>query len=590
VASRIEDYAMIGDGRSGALVSAGGSIDWLCVPRFDSDACCAALLGTKANGFWRIAPLEPATRTRAYRGDTLVLDTEFTDDRGHVRLTDFMPVGTDAPVVVRQIEGLRGSMRLGCALLLRFDYGLVRPRVRRQDDALLAIAGSDLLALRAPVVMECSDDDCLASEFTVEEGQTMSLVLSYGPSHCPPPAALDVAAALDSTLSYWRAWAGQFDRQTPWRDAVTRSLLTLKGLTYHPTGGLVAALTTSLPEMPGGASNWDYRYCWLRDATFTVGALLNAGYQGEAKQWRDWMLRAIAADPDKMRIMYRLDGNRRLDEANLDWLSGYEGAAPVRLGNKAADQRQIDVVGELLDALDLMERGGIEPTEEVLAAERDLAQHLEKTWQNPGHGLWESRSRPEHYTYSKAMAWVGVDRLLSRHENRGGADEAAQGHLRTLRRRIHDEILERAWNHARGHFVDRYGGEQLDASLLLLPLVGFLPADDPRMAATIDAIEQNLGSEGLVWRTPSGGASAQGAFIACSCWLADCRSMQGRRQEAVAIFERVLALRNDVGLLSEEYHPGLRRLMGNFPQALSHLALINTALGLSGPVLQRGGG
>ena len=590
MASRIEDYAMIGDGRSGALVSANGSIDWLCLPRFDSDACCAAMLGTEVNGFCRIAPCAPAGRSRAYRGDTLVLDTEFSHDGGQVRLTDFMPVGTDAPVLVRQIEGLRGSMRLRCDLAFRFDYGLVRPRVSRQDDVMVAVAGPNLLAMRTSVALDHTDDGCLSAEFAVDAGQTLTFILSYGQSHCPPPAAIDPAEMLDATLSYWRAWAARFDRATPWRDAVMRSLLTLKGLTYHPTGGLVAALTTSLPEMPGGALNWDYRYCWLRDATFTVGALLNAGYHEEATLWRDWMLRAIAADPGKMRIMYRLDGGRRLDEATLDWLPGYEGSVPARLGNQAADQRQIDVVGELLDALALMERGGIEPTEQVLAAERDLAGHLEKTWQDPGHGLWESRGRPEHYTYSKVMAWVGVDRLLGRYQRRGGIDEQVQSRLQTLRKRIHDEVMERAKNHARGHFVDRYGGEHLDASLLLLPLVGFLPADDPRMAASIDAIEQDLGSDGLFWRTPRGGATAQGAFTACSCWLADCRSMQGRRDEAVAIFERVLALRNDVGLLSEEYHPGLRRLMGNFPQALSHLALINTALGLSGPVLQRVGG
>ena len=334
MASRIEDYAIIGDGRTGALVSRDGSIDWLCLPRFDSGACCAALLGTEANGFWRIAPCTPATRTRAYRGDTLVLDTEFADETSRVRLTDFMPVGTDAPVVVREIVGLHGSMGLRCDLAPRFDYGLVRPRVRRQDEVLLAIAGPDLLAVRAPVALDCSDDGCLGAEFTVDAGQTQTFILSHGPSHCPPPAAVNPAEALESTLSYWRTWAARFDRQTPWRDAVMRSLLTLKGLTYHATGGMVAALTTSLPEMPGGALNWDYRYCWLRDATFTVGALLNAGYREEAKLWRDWMLRAIAADPDKMRIMYRLDGNRRLDEANLDWLSGYEGAAPVRLATK----------------------------------------------------------------------------------------------------------------------------------------------------------------------------------------------------------------------------------------------------------------
>jgi GH15 family glucan-1,4-alpha-glucosidase len=590
MASRIEDYAMIGDGRTAALVSRDGSIDWLCLPRFDSDACCAALLGTKANGFWQIAPCSPTGQTRSYRGDTMVLDTEFSDEASRVRMTDFMPVDTDQPTVIRQLAGLRGTMRLRCELSLRFDYGLVQPRIRWHADALVAVVGPDLMVLRGPVAVQPTKDGVLAGEVDVAEGQTLTFVLSHGASYRPVPGAIAATDALQVTLDYWNEWAGRFHRETPWRDAVMRSLLTLKGLTYNQTGGMVAALTTSLPEVPGGGLNWDYRYCWLRDATFTVSALLNAGYYEEATLWRNWMLRAIAAEPDKIRILYRLDGGRRMDEATIDWLPGYEGASPARLGNKAADQRQIDVVGELLDALDLMTRGGIEPTEEALAAERDLAGHLEQTWQDTGHGLWESRAHPEQYTYSKVMAWVGVDRLLRGFARRGGADDSTVERMRALRTRIYNEVMERSWNFARGHFVDRYGGEQLDGSLLLLPLVGFLPADDPRMSATIDAIARELSEDGLVWRTPRGSETAQGAFIACSCWLADCRSMQGRRDEAVALFERVLSLRNDVGLLSEEYHAGLRRQLGNFPQALSHLALINTALGLSGPVLQRGGG
>ena len=590
MASRIEDYAMIGDGRTAALVSRGGSIDWLCLPRFDSDACCAALLGTEAHGYWRIAPRAPATQTRAYNGDTLVLDTEFADGANRVRVTDFMPPHAEHPTVVRQVAGLEGQMRLRCELGLRFDYGFVPPRVRQQADGMLAIVGSDLIVLRGPVSLQ-EQDGIMAAEFDIAAGQTVHFVLSYAASHLPPPGKLDAAQALQDTLSYWREWAGRFTRETPWRDAVMRSLLTLKALSYHPTGGIVAAATTSLPEMPEGQLNWDYRFCWLRDASFTLSALLNAGYHQEATAWRDWMLRAIAEAPDKIRIMYRVDGGRRIDESNIDWLPGYEGAAPVRIGNAAAAQTQIDVVGELLDALDLIARGGIEQTPETLKAERLLVERLEKTWQDKGHGLWESRGRPERYTYSNVMCWVGVDRFLRGSERRGDKDSKLLERLRALRTRIHDEVTERSWNHASGHFVDRFGGERVDGSLLLLPLVNFLPADDPRMAATIDAVERDLSQDGLVWRTPKGDDTAQGAFIACTCWLADCRALQGRRDEAVRLLERALALRNDVGLLSEEYHPGLRRLMGNFPQALSHLALINTALGLSsGPVLQRGGG
>jgi GH15 family glucan-1,4-alpha-glucosidase len=454
----------------------------------------------------------------------------------------------------------------------------------------LAVVGPDLLALRSPTRLEPSGDGSAAAEFDVAAGQTLSFVLCHGPSHLSPPAGMDPGKALEQTLSFWRGWAGRFKRETPWREPVIRSLLTLKALSYHPTGALVAAATTSLPEVPGGNLNWDYRYCWLRDATFTVGALLNAGYHEESVAWRDWMLRAIANVPDQMRIMYRVDGGRRINEWTVDWLPGYHGARPVRGGNNAADQRQTDVVGELLDALDLISQAGVPSTPESLESECELMRHLEANWQKKGHGLWESRGAPERYTYPVVMSWVGVDRFIRGCERRGYADGVDLTHLRGLRDRIRSDILTGSWHHQRGHFVDRYGGERLDASLLLLPLVNFLPVDDPRMSATIDAIERELSHDGLVWRTPHDGDANQGAFIPCTCWLADCRGMQGRREEAVRLLERVLAMRNDVGLLSEEFHAGLNCQMGNFPQALSHLALINTALGLSGPVLQRGGG
>lgn len=590
MASRIEDYAMIGDGRTAALVSREGAIDWLCLPRFDSDPCFAALLGTEQNGRWCLTPSGPTNTRRRYENDTLVLRTEFTNQAGVARLTDFMAMGTSAPTLVRKLTGISGTLHMRCELSLRFDWGLMPPRISRENATLLAVIGPDQVALRAPIHLEQSELGTMTAEFDLPAGAEMSFVMSYGPSHLPPPEPIDAKAAEQQTLAYWRNWASKFQAKTPWRDAVMRSLLTLKALIYHPSGGMVAAATSSLPEMPGGPLNWDYRYAWLRDATFTLSALLNAGYHDEAAHWRDWMLRAIGTSPEKMRILYRVDGGRRMDEQEIDWLQGYEAAGPVRVGNGAAAQRQIDVVGELLDAMSLIARGGVKETPGSLAAEGKLIDHLESTWRDKGHGLWESRGRPHRYTYSIAMAWVGVDRFLRNNERRGTLDDGRLDHLRQLRKEIHAEIIENSWNRARGHFVDRYGGERVDASLLLLPLVNFLPADDPRMAATIDAIERDLSEDGLVWRTPKGGDTAQGAFIACSCWLADCRSMQGRRKEATALLERVLSLRNDVGLLSEEYHPGLARLMGNFPQALSHLALVNTALGLSGPVLQRGGG
>jgi GH15 family glucan-1,4-alpha-glucosidase len=589
MAAKLEDYAMIGDGRTAALVCRDGGIDWLCLPRFDSDACCAALLGTRENGAWEIAPAGEIKRcSRAYAGDSLVLQTTFETSAGVVRVTDFMPVGTDSPHVVRIVTGLSGAVVVRCSLTLRFDYGAVEPRIRQAEEGFHLIAGPDLVVLRAPKGLQQSGNR-LRGEFTVAHGQHIEFVLSHGISYQPAPAPGSIAKLLEDTLAYWEKWAGQFQRKTKWRDPVVRSLVTLKGLTYWPSGGLAAAPTTSLPEVPGGKLNWDYRYCWVRDASFTVSALLNAGYHNEAIEWRDWMLRAIGGSPDKMRILYRVDGGRRIDEWEVEWLSGYEGADPVRVGNSAAAQRQIDVVGELLDALDLISRAGVPPTEESQKAARDLVAHLEATWQEKGHGLWESRGPPQFYTYPKVMAWVGLDRVIS-----GAAMQAMDStglqRLIALRERIRAEIMENAWNHACGYFVDRYGGQNADASLLLLPLIGFLPADEPRMAATITAIERELTQDGLVWRTVDNKTSPQGVFIAASCWLADCFAMQGQRKKAESVLERVLALRNDVGLLSEEYHLGMRRLMGNFPQALSHLAVVNTALGLSGPVLQRGGG
>jgi GH15 family glucan-1,4-alpha-glucosidase len=446
-----------------------------------------------------------------------------------------MPNKAAQPVLIRRLSGVHGSMRMRLVLALRFDYGLVAPRLRRSTDALLAVAGSDMLALRCPVPVTATNDGLVTAEFDVAAGDELSFVLTHNPSHLAPPPSIDLAQALEDTLAFWRDWASRFQRETPWRDAVMRSLLTLKALSYHPTGALIAAGTTSLPETPGGSDNWDYRYCWLRDATFMLSALLNAGYREEATHWREWLLRAIAAAPNELRIMYRVDGDRRMYEQQAEWLPGYEGAAPVRVGNDAAAQRQIDVAGELLDALDLIARAGVDRTQEALRLERELVEVVERTWQDKGHGLWESRGRPEPYTYSVVMAWAGVDRFLSGSERNPYADQDLLSRLRGLRARIHDEVTERCWNFARGHFVDRYGGERLDASLLLLPLVNFLPADEPRMSATIDAIERELSQDGLVWRTPHGGDTDQGAFIACSCWLADCRALQSRRDQAVVL-------------------------------------------------------
>ncbi len=587
--NRVENYGLIGDGETAALVSRDGSIDWLCWPRFDSDACFAALLGKPEHGCWLIAPEPPAARVeRRYQTDTLVLETDFETASGSVRLIDFMPMRSGASSLVRIVVGLRGTVPMRLSLALRFDYGAMPPWTEASADGFVARIGPDLVTLRSPVAV-CAGHGATRATFDIAAGQRLAFVLSYGPSHQAPPPPIDAERALGDTQAYWRDWIGRFDKPCDWADAVRRSLITLKALVHRPTGGIVAAPTTSLPEKPGGSFNWDYRYSWLRNSTFTLGALLNAGYLEEARAWQDWLLRAVAGGPDRIRIMYRVDGARHLEEWTADWLPGFRSAVPVRIGNAAAAQRQVDVHGELLELFDLAERAGISGSAQGHHIAAAIAEHLETVWDLPGHGMWESRAEPRDYTYSRVMAWVGVDRFIRRAERSGSADPAMLRRMQTLRARIHADVCENGYDDGLGHFVQHYGSQTLDASLLLLPVVGFLPPDDPRIASTIAAIEQQLMQDGLVRRTRAEGSDPEGAFLACSFWLADCRLMQGRRDEARETLERVLAVRNDLGLLAEEYNVPGRHLAGNFPQALSHLGLITTALSLCGPVLSRGG-
>ncbi len=587
----LEDYALLGDGESAALLGRDGSIDWLCWPRFDSAACLAALIGDADNGRWLIGPADRsgAATTRRYEADTLIMETEFTTSGGRMRLTDFMPIREDVACLIRIVEGLEGTCLARMELRLRFDYGIMLPWIEPTGDGFAAIAGPDTIVLHAPVPLNIEDHTARAA-FTVGPGQRLAFVLRHLPSHLPPSPPLDPEAALARTRAFWRAWAGRFDvGRTRWPDAVKRSLITLKAMIYRPTGGLVAAPTTSLPEAPGGGMNWDYRYCWLRDSTFTLGALINAGYHEEARSWRDWLLRAIGGSPGTMRIMYRVDGDRHLDEWCVAGLSGYRYALPVRVGNAASTQLQLDVWGEVLDTLHLADRAGLPSSAQADRLRTTLAEHLAGIWQQPGAGMWESRGPPRHYTYSRVMAWVGIDRFVRAHG--GGATQPGAPPMAELRDRIHREVCREGWNQGLGTFTQYFGGQTLDASVLLLPLVGFLPASDPRMASTIDVIGRELTEGGLVRRTrPDGNGTPEGAFLACSCWMADCLNLQGRAEEAAAQFERVLALCNDVGLLSEEYNVSGRHLAGNFPQALTHLAVVNTGLGLSGPVIHRGGG
>jgi GH15 family glucan-1,4-alpha-glucosidase len=591
----IEDYALIGDGETAALVSLGGSVDWLCWPRFDSESCFAALLGTSEHGCWQLLPQAAVRATsRRYQTDTLIVETDLETEDGAVRLIDFMPPRKTFSSLVRIVVGLRGSVAMRSDLRMRFDYGALAPWCEETDGGAMARIGPNLVVLHAPVPTRVHQH-CQDSEFTITAGGRLAFVLSHGSSTGDVPEPIDGEAALAATQTYWRDWIGRFDEnRTRWPDAVKRSLITLKALIHQPSGGLIAAPTTSLPEAPGGAMNWDYRYCWLRDATFTVGALLNAGFNDEARQWRDWLLRAIAGAPGRMRIMYRVDGDRQLTEWEVDSLPGYRFSSPVRIGNAASTQSQIDVFGEVLDCLSLARQGGLAVSIQEKTAQLQIVEHLETVWANAGSGIWESRVEPRHYTYSKVMAWVGVDRVLrflQSNEGKADADAATVTRLSVLRQRIHDEVCLEGWNAGLGTFTQHYGSQEIDASLLLLPLVGFLPADDPRMAATIETIRRELAEGGLVRRKKAKpGEMNEGAFLACSCWMADCLALQGRHEEAHEQFERVLALCNDIGLLSEEFNVPAQHLAGNFPQALTHLALVNTALGLCGPVLHRGGG
>ncbi len=589
---RIEDNALIGDRTTTALVGKDGAIDWLCVPRFDSPACFAAILGKPDNGLWRVAPkAREATVRRAYRDGTLVLDTEFETGEGKVRLTDFMPVDDEDGVdVVRIVTGLKGRVTMEMEARFRFDYGRIVPWVRRSDHSITAVAGGNALRLSADVGMEGKGMSTVA-EFDVSEGQTVPLVLTRYPSFREPPPARDAARMLDATERWWRNWSGRCEEHTEWHDAVTRSAVTLKALTHRATGGIVAAATTSLPEWPGGKRNWDYRYCWLRDATFSLFALMVLGYTEEAEAWRRWLLRAVAGDPDKLQIMYDVAGERRLDERDIPWLPGYDDSTPVRIGNDAYRQSQLDVYGEVMDALHAARRHGLEPDGDLWAVQIALMEHVAKHWTDPGAGIWEQRSAPQRYVYSTAMAWVAADRCIKATE-RFGLNGPAED-WRKLRKTIHDDVCRNGFSENKNAFVQRYGSDELDASALLLTLVGFLPPDDPRILGTIEAVKRELMVEGFVYRydtdiSADGLPAGEGAFIACTLWLADNLALTGRRDEAREIFERVLDIRNDVGLLSEEYDPLGRRLLGNFPQAFSHVALINTAHNLAEKSKPRG--
>ncbi|MCG7350739.1 glycoside hydrolase family 15 protein [Roseomonas mucosa] len=588
---RIEDYALIGDLATAALVGRDGSIDWLCWPRFDSDAVFAALLGTPEHGRWRIAPdweggERPHIR-RAYRDGTLVLDTEFRTGSGAVRLTDFMNVRDDGVSnLVRIVTGLRGEVAMRGELVLRFDNGRVIPWVSRLPDGtgIRAVAGPDLVVMRTGVPVR-GEDMHSVSRFVVKAGESVPFVLSYGASHLPPPPPLDPGERLAETESGWRQWAAGCAEAGPWTDAVRRSVVTLKALTYRPTGGIVAAPTTSLPEKLGGSRNWDYRFCWLRDSTLTLMALLRAGYVEDAAAWRDWLVRAVAGSPDQIQIMYGLAGERRLTEYEADWLPGYEDSRPVRVGNAAYRQLQLDVFGEVANTLYQAHRHGLAFDRQAWSLQHALTDHLAKVWKQPDEGMWEVRSGPEQFTFSKVAAWAAVDRAVRSIEHFGMRGPLKR--WRALRQRIHEDVCRRGFDPELGSFTRAYGSGDLDANLLLLPAVGFLPYDDPRVRGTIAAVEKRLLRGGFLLRyatgeTLDGLPGDEGVFLACSFWLANAYHRTGRRHEALDLFGRVLDLRNDVGLLSEEYDPGARRLIGNFPQAFSHIALVNTAYELSG--------
>jgi GH15 family glucan-1,4-alpha-glucosidase len=599
--SPIEHYALIGDLHTAGLVARNGSLDWLCWPRFDSGACFAALLGGPENGRWLIAPADPNPRvSRRYRENTLILETEFATAEGSAVLVDFMPVPDperlgQASTVVRLVIGKTGTIQMQTELIIRFDYGSIIPWVTRSEDgALRAIAGPDMVMLRTPVELR-GENLTSRGEFTVAAGQTIPFVLSYRRSHLLPPKPLDPEAELAETASFWTGWTKRHAGTGSFDEAVNRSLITLKALTYRPTGGLVAAPTTSLPEQLGGPRNWDYRFCWLRDATLTLLSLMNAGYYDEAKAWRDWLLRAAAGSPEQIQIMYGVAGERRLVEWEVPWLTGYEGALPVRIGNAAANQLQLDVFGEVMDALHQARVGDLNHSSAGWDLQTALLARLEAIWQQPDEGIWEVRGGPQHFTYSKIMAWVALDRAIKSIEAFGLPGPGER--WRALRAAIHAEVCDKGFDRQRGAFVRAYGSTALDASALLIPTVGFLPPTDPRVRSTVVAVERDLLHDGFVLRYDTTTAADglpphEGAFLACSFWLVDAFVMLGRVDDARALFERLLALRNDVGLLAEEYDPAARRLVGNFPQAFSHIALINSAHNLTRkqkPAEQRSG-
>jgi GH15 family glucan-1,4-alpha-glucosidase len=583
---RIEDYALIGDMQSAALVGRDGSIDWLCLPRFDSPACFAALLGSERNGHWALGPTgHPMATRRRYRDETLILESEWDTESGSVRVTDFMPPRHANPDVVRVVDGLSGTVEMTTQIRIRFDYGRIVPWVRRTDGRLQAVGGPDSVWLHSPVPLKGGDYAHRAT-FEVAAGERLFFVFTWHPSHEPKPVEIDPEAQLAETEAMWTEWVALCTYQGPWREAVIRSLITLKALTYAPTGGIVAAPTTSLPEHLGGIRNWDYRFCWLRDATMTLDALIGAGYLDEARDWRSWLLRAIAGRAQDLQIMYGVAGERRLPELEIDWLPGYEGSSPVRIGNGAVDQLQLDVYGEVMNSLYLTRESGLAGDDRAWAIQRELMAYLESHWDQPDEGLWEVRGPRRHFVHSKVMCWVALDRAIRQVERFGRSGPVE--HWRALRTRIHAEICDKGFDTERGTFTQSYGSGELDASLLLIPLVGFLPPDDPRVHGTVAAIERELTVDGLVLRYPvaeensvDGLHGGEGAFLACSFWMVEALAMIGRRADARHLFERLLDLRNDVGLLSEEYDTRAGRLVGNFPQAFSHVPLVHAARALS---------
>ncbi|VVE15307.1 glucoamylase [Pandoraea capi] len=587
--ARIEDYAMIGDCRSAALVARDGSIDWLCWPYFDSPACFAALLGGPEHGRWKIAPDDSrATCTRRYHDDTLILETRFETVEGCVAVIDFMPLRDGAADLVRLVKGVHGTVSMSMELILRFDYGASVPWSRPLDSddptgpGMRLIAGPDKVVMRTPVEIQ-DVPGSLRARFDVKAGETVPFVLSRVSSHHADPREIDPLAALTDTERYWRAWANRCQLDGRWSSAIRRSLIVLKALTFVPTGGVVAAPTTSLPEQLGGERNWDYRYCWLRDATLTLQALMLGGYYTEASDWSRWLVRAVAGAPSQVQIMYGLSGERRLPEWEVDWLPGYEGSKPVRVGNGAVGQLQLDVYGEVMDAMHQSRLGGLPPDDATWEVQTKLVAHLETVWREPDEGIWEVRGGRQHFTYSKVMAWVAFDRAIKSAERFDLPGPVA--HWRQLCKEIHADVCANGFDKSRNAFMQAYGSSEMDASVLMIPLVGFLPPDDPRVIGTVEAVERELMKDGLVQRyrtsrVDDGLPAGEGAFLACSFWMVDCLVMIGRHADARALFERLLSLRNDVGLLAEEYDTTHERQVGNFPQAFSHIALVHAAIRL----------